>query len=69
MPALSDPILEAAARILATWDNSPRGFEDGLRDRREYVDAYSTDARAMILEAARQVDALRKAGVIPEGEE
>lgn len=63
---LSDPILEAAAHILAPWlltDGdvdvmrgrlSPGAFQDDL-DR----------ARAAVEEAARQIDSLRAAGGCP----
>ncbi|WP_298216793.1 hypothetical protein [Acidocella sp.] len=64
--ALEAPILEAAAKILA-----PRLASDGdieVMRRRLSRGAFQSDldqARAMIEEAARQIDHLRAIGAIP----
>ena len=62
----SDPILEAAAQIDAASCRNPH-WDLGVC--RRYFYQYPERAAAAIQEAARQIDKLRAAGVIPKGGE
>ncbi len=64
MNPLKDPILEAAAQILAKW----AGGSVGIKGARNMSTTYPVDACAMIEEAARQIDNLRAIGALPQGE-
>lgn len=69
MTALNDPVLEAAVQILAPWVLNDPSDVDEMRMRiARGLEEDKARARIVILEAARQVDALRKLGTIPKGE-
>lgn len=60
---LSDPILEAAAQIWASTQTYK------IHEFREYFFSWPSHAKPVITAAARQTDALRAAGLIPEKNE
>ena len=61
---LTDPILEAAAQIVWVFVNSHAKWN--LDDCRVWATRCNSCGVDIVKEAARQIDALRAAGVIPK---
>ena len=66
---LADPILEAFAQIMSVCGDEVCPSDQVLIEARMLAKREPYRANAIIQEAARQIDQLRAAGVIPKGGE
>ena len=66
---LADPILEAFAQIMSVCGDEILAPRQILFESRVLAQKEPQKVKAIIQEAARQIDKLRAAGVIPKGRE
>lgn len=68
MEKLSDPMLDAAAQIIAAWSGWPKDM-NAIEQARYSIrnsEYQKICARLLVAESARQTDYLRSIGAIPE---